>query len=223
MAGFQAGRHVVPPLTFLVHTGDRTDTLRTDTAAVTLTSVLPPKMADIHGLAPPETFPNLLLWGIPLGVVLLGFVAWLVRRLLRRWREIRAEAIAPLPPWEEALAALDAMPWREWLAEGQAQRYYYALSEVLKRYIERRFEFDAVEQTTSEMLASMRARKMPLRDEVIRFITRADLVKYAKWTPPADEAESAIGQVREIVERTRPVDVAPPDPVGGTLAAEGSA
>ncbi len=232
VAGFRAGRHRFPPLRFLVHSGDRSDTLQSDTASVTIMSVLPPKMADIHGLAPHETFPNRLLWITPGAILLLLGLAWLARRLLRRWREIRAEAAAPLPPWEEALAALDAMPWREWLAGGQAQRYYYALSEVLKRYIERRFEFGAVEQTSSEMLAAMRVHRTPLRDEVSRFITRADLVKYAKWMPPADEAESAIEQVRDIVQRTRPVETAtqgptgpanPQGPTGGTLAAEGSA
>jgi hypothetical protein len=204
VAGFEAGRHALPRFVFLVHTGGRIDTLRSDTASVTIASVLPEKMADIHGLAPPETFPNHLLWIIPAILVVAGALAFLGVRLYRRWRTIQVMDRPALPPWEEALAALDAMPWREWLQEGQAKRYYYALSQVLKRYIERRFEFDAVEQTTTELLASMRAHKTPMRDDIGKFFARYDLVKYAKWVPPVEEAESSIGQVREFVLKTRP-------------------
>jgi hypothetical protein len=216
MAGFKAGRHPLPRFVFLVQSGARMDTLRTDTASVTIASVLPAKMQDINGLAPAEAFPNLLLWIIPGALALLAGLAYLGRRLYRRFRKIRELAAAPLPPWEEALAALDATPWGEWLAAGQVKRYSYTLSQILKRYIERRFEFHAVEQTTTELLASMRAQKTPMREEIARSFARLDLVKYAMSVPPADEAESAIAQVREFVIRTKPQE---PTPVPAAVAA----
>ncbi len=215
VAGFKPGAHRLPTFAFLVLAGARTDTLTSDSATVTIASLLPEKMKDINGLKPAETFPNLWLWIIPGIVALLAALVVLGRRLYRRLRRIRDLAQAPLPPWEEALAALDALPWREWLEAGQVRRYYYALSEVLKRYIERRFEFHAVEQTTTEMLASMRAHKTPMRDDIGRFFTRSDLVKYAKRVPPDDEARSAIGQVREFVMKTRPAEPAPVTAPGG--------
>jgi transglutaminase-like putative cysteine protease len=225
VAGFKSGRQRLPGFVFIVSSGERRDTLRTDTASVNIASVLPANMKDIHGLAPPETFPNLLLWLVPAGLVLLALFAWLARRLYRRYRKLQELAAAPLSPWEEALAALDAAPWREWLAEGEAKRYSYTLSQILKRYIERRFEFDAVEQTTTELLASMRARRLPMRDELTRFFTWLDLAKYAKSVPPADEAEAAIAQVREFVRKTTPSEPAVPSaPLGaGPAPATGSA
>src|SRR5262249_29420449 len=153
VAGFAPGRHTLPPLAFLVEGRGKTDTLETDTASVTIASVLPEKMKDIHGLAPAETFPNLLLWLVPVALLLAAVLAYFGRRLYHRLRRLQELAQAPLPPWDEALEGLDAMPWREWIETGQAKRYYYALSELLKRYIERRFEFDAAAQTTTEMLA----------------------------------------------------------------------
>ena len=219
VAGFKAGRHALPVFFFLVRSIGITDTLKTDTASVTIASVLPATMQDIHGLAPPEPFPNLLLWLIPGALLLLAVLAYLGRRLYRRFRRIQELAAAPLPPWEEALAALAAMPWRDWLAAGQAKRYYYALSQVLKRYLERRFEFHAVEQTTTEMLASMRARKTPMRDEVARFFTQSDLVKYAKSVPPEDQAASAMAQVREFVMKTKPPDPLPAPAAAGNAPA----
>jgi hypothetical protein len=208
-ACFAPGRHRLPPLAFLVTSGQKTDTLRSDTVAVSVASVLPAGMKDIHGLKPPEAFPNYALWLVPAVLLALLALGLLARRLLRRLRTL-AEAGRPLlPPWEEALNALDALPWREWLAEGEVKRFYYALSEILKRYIERRFEFDAVEQTTTELLASMRRLRLPMREDIGRFFARYDLVKYAKWVPPAEESEQALGQVREFVLRTRPAEPAP--------------
>src|SRR5262249_26224039 len=106
-------------------------------------------------------------------------------------------------------ASLEQLPWRQWLAEAQAKRFYYALSEILKRYLERRFEFTAGEQTTTEILASMRARRVPMRDELARFFARYDLVKYSQWVPPVEEAERASGRGRESVRHTRPAEPTP--------------
>jgi hypothetical protein len=222
LAGFKTGAHVVPPFHFLVRSGDRVDTLTSDTTSVTIASVLPAKMQDINGLAPPETFPNWWLWIVPFALALAAVLAWVGVRLYRHYRRRQELAAAPLPPWEEALEALDALPWREWIETGQFKRYYYALSEVLKHYIERRFEFDAAEQTTTEMLANMKLRKIPLRDDIARFFGRSDLVKYAKTVPSPDEAESAIEEVRGFVRKTKPEEPKAPAPATSAVAAPAS-
>ena len=209
LAGFKAGRQRLPVFTFLVRTGARVDTLRSDSAAVVIASVLPKDMKDIHDLKPAETFPNYWLWISPGLLLLAAALIWAGWRLTRRLRRMREQAANPLPPWEQALAALDGPQWREWLEAGQVKRYYYALSEVLKRYIERRFEFNAVEQTTTEILSSMRARRTPMRDEVRAFLGRCDFVKYAKTVPPGEEMQSAILQVREFVTKTMPAEPVP--------------
>ena len=111
--------------------------------------------------------------------------------------------------------SLDGLPWREWLEAGHFKRYYYALSEILKRYIERRFEFQAAEQTTTEVLAAMRLHRTPMRDDIAGFFLRSDLVKYSRVIPPDEEARAAIDQVREFVTRTRPADPVPAVPATG--------
>jgi hypothetical protein len=217
LAAFRPGRHRLPVFTFLVRTGSRVDTLRSDSAAVTIASVLPGEMKDVNDLKPAETFPNPWLWIVPGILLLAAGLSYAGFRLVRRFRRIRELAGSPLPPGEQALAALDELPWREWLEAGQVKRFYYALSQVLKRYIERRFEFNAVEQTTTEILASMRACKTPMRDEVGKFLTRSDFVKYAKTVPPDEEARSAIAQVRDFVLKTKPAAPALAAPSGAAL------
>jgi len=203
-ACFQPGRQVLPGLRYTVSFGARGDTLTGDTVAVAITSVLPDSMKDVHALKPPEMFPNYWLWLVPAILVLVGVLAWLGWKLARRIKRLAEALPPPLAPWEEALGALDRLEWRDWLRDGQFKRLYYALSEILKRYLERRYGFDAVEQTTTELLASMRAQKLPMRDEIMRFFARCDLVKYAKTVPPEDEAEQALQQLRDFVVKTKP-------------------
>ena len=216
VACFQPGRQTLPGLRFTVSFGSRGDTLTGDTVGVTIASVLPDSMKDVHALKPPEMFPNYWAWLVPAILVLVAILAWLAWKLARRLRRLREALPPPLPPWEEALGALDRLAWRELIRDGQFKRLYYALSEILKRYLERRYGFDAVEQTTTELLASMRAQKLPMRDEISRFFARCDLVKYAKTVPPEDEAERALEQLRDFVIRTKPA----PEPVKPVAAGQ---
>lgn len=224
LAAFAPGAHTLPAFKFLVGGAAHVDTLATDTASITIASVMPPTMKDVNGLAPAEQFPNYALWIIPLALLLLVALALFGRGLLRRIRRLKELAAPPLPPWEEALAALDAIPAEEWLSAGDLKRYYYALSEILKRYIERRFDFGALEQSTSELLASMRFHKTPMREQVALFFERSDLVKYAKAAPSREESETAMSDVRDFVLKTQPAEPTPAaTPATGAVPAAGSA
>lgn len=204
LAGFKPGSHVLPRFVFIVSQGDKIDTLRSDTLKVVVSSVLPDKMQDIHDLKAAEAFPNHWLWLMPAGLLALAALAWLGYRLYLKYRRYRERLLAPLPPWEEALKALDSIPAAEWLDKGQVKRYYYALSEITKRYAERRFGFNALEQTTTEIAQNLKSARAPQREGFVAFLSRADMVKYAKIVPPRGEMDGAIETVRDLVNKTTP-------------------
>lgn len=210
LAGFKPGSFVLPRFVFLVYQGDRVDTLRSDSLKVVISSVLPERMQDIHDLKPAESFPNHWLWLIPAGLLALAALAWLGYRLYLKYRRYREQLSAPLPPWEEALKALDAVPAAEWLDKGLTKLYYFTLSEITKRYLERRFDFNALEQTTTEISQNLKAIKSPHRDGFVSFLARADMVKYAKSVPPRQEMDRALDEVRDLVNKTTPK----PEPTG---------
>jgi hypothetical protein len=204
MAAFDTGEMDLPQF-MLMHTrGDTIDTIVSDPVPITIQSVLPDDMADINDIKKAVEFPNflpLIIAGIVVACALLGYIIYrTVRYLIRR----RTHAAPLIPPWIEALAAIDTIPVDEWLARGWIKRYYYALSEILKRYIERRFVFNAAEQTTSEIIATMKIQKVPLRDQFYDFFTRADMVKYAKVIPPNREIQTAMQKARDLVNQTTP-------------------
>ena len=62
----------------------------------------------------------------------------------------------PKPPYDEAIAALAALDAQQYPLKGMVREYVFELSEIVKRYSERRFGVNAAEFTTEEMLAWLR-------------------------------------------------------------------
>jgi len=210
MAAFATGEPRTPPFIVLYPAEDEVLAAASDSIPVKVASVMPADMEDINDLKPQIQFPNLLPIWIILAVFAasgLGYLGW---RLYRRYRRIRLYG-APLPdPWDEALAALNRVPAEDWLESGRFKHYYYTVSEILKRYLTRRFNFPAIDQTTTEILRAMKAAKLPERGGFGDFFQRADMVKYAKFVPPAAEAATVITTARELVQTTTPK----PEPAG---------
>ena len=204
LAAFGTGELWVPPLRTTYVENEEEHVVRSDSLSLTVASVLPEDMTEVRDIKPVLSFPS-RLWIVLLAAFVLALVlAWLVLRFLRR-RRVTEEALVPArPPWEVALDALMRLPFDEWRKSGAVKAYYFALSEVLKRYLEGRFGFAAAEETTSEVLQSLRERKVQKRDRVRDFFEGADTVKYSKRAPTEREMEAAYEDVKGIVEDTVP-------------------
>jgi hypothetical protein len=209
-AAFATGKLALPP--FLVTWQEPTEVQAavSETLRIEVASVLPKQeMKDINDLKPQIPFPDYLPLWILLGLVAAAGLTVLGIWLYRRYRRIRLYG-APLPdPWTEALAALDAVPVDDWLAAGQVKRYYYTVSEILKRYIGRRFEFPAPDQTTTEITYELKSRKVPEREGFSEFFRSSDLVKYAKHVPSAVDTANVMPVARELVKATTPAPEPP--------------
>ncbi len=205
LAVFETGDVTLPTFAFITMKGETADTFFTEPLPLSITSTLPAEMSDINDLKGPVEYPNRLPYAIGVVVAASAVAFWLLWRFLKRFRQMREYAEPPPPPWIEALIALENIPAKEWIEKGLVKKYYYSLSEILKRYLERRFEFSAVEQTTTEIITHLKREKVVLRDEFTRFFTDSDLVKYAKFMPALDDQRQAIEKARELIDRTKPI------------------
>ena len=100
------------------------------------------------------------------------------------------------------------------------REYVFELSDIFKRYIERRFEINAAEFTTEEMLdwTKRSALEPPERKIAEWFFSTADPVKFAKWLPDSDTLYRFGKDVRQFVEQTRPRTETAPKPTDGPHA-----
>lgn len=211
MAAFATGEPKIPPFVVPYPAEGEVRAAASDSIPVKVASVMPKDMKDVNDLKPQIQFPNFLPIWIMLAILAAAGLSYAGWRLYRRYRRIRLYG-APLPdPWDEALAALDKVPADDWLASGHFKRYYYTVSEVLKRYLTRRFGFPALDQTTTEIMRSMKVTKTPEREGFGEFFRQADMVKYAKFVPLASEAAAVIPTARELVQATTPK----PEPEAG--------
>ena len=204
MVAFAAGELHVPPFKFLVRRGEEVDTLSSNSVALNVASVMSEEMNDINDIKKAVEFPDflpLIIAGIVILAVLLGYLAY---RYIRKLRRLRTAPRPRAPAWAEAIAVLESLPVEEWLSKGFIKKYYYAISETLKHYLERRFMFNAAEQTSTEIAASLKEMRVPQRDEFNGFFNRADMVKYAKHVPPQDEMRGAVKLAIELVMKTKP-------------------
>lgn len=218
---FQVGEGKVPsfPLTYLDDKGE-VHTVRVPATTFTVDSLLANENdPQREGEDPPISleYPNdrleLVIYSA-LAALLLGFVGMM---LWGRWRR-RSKPVyipPPLPAHEVALSALEQLEQRSLVEDGKFQLYYLELTEITKGYIEGRFGIEALDRTTEEIrqeLLREAKRIEPLNaKEVIDFLQACDLVKFARFAPPVEEASGALGSVRKMVERSLPQDAPEPD------------
>ena len=102
---------------------------------------------------------------------------------------------------------LDELEKSAWIAQQQHKRHYFGISEILKQYIERRYGFHALEQTTSELMAGLEAAGAGREavDLLVSVFDRLDRVKFTDFVPtPGDEEPKALlREARAWVDRTR--------------------
>jgi len=176
------------------------------------------KLADIRGPVGLDVGRAFWIGLAVAAAVLIGLAVWLWRR---KRAAVEAEALVPeVAPDQEALKALDRLAGSGNLVRGEFRAFYIALTDIAKRYLERRLGAPVQEMTSAEMVAFLRAGPHesvlagPLRD----LATAADSVKFARGEGMREEAERHLGAVRFAVgaleSRLRPKEEMAPPPTG---------
>ena len=87
---------------------------------------------------------------LPIRPPVTSFVTWSIGHCPGS-RHVGMDQTYAKPPYEEAIEALDRLEAKQYVAKGMIRDYVFELSEIAKRYIERRFEVQAAEFTTEEL------------------------------------------------------------------------
>jgi hypothetical protein len=212
LTSFDTGFYVIPPLTFRYNNGK--DSVRTEPLSLEVLGMPVDTTKGITDIKMPYelkiTFAEVLPY-IIVGLLLLAIVLFYLRYLRRKKvvPEVPQAPPAPLiPPHLIALEQLDELIREKLWQQGKIKLYYSRLTDILRQYIESRFKVPAMEQTTEDIIRDLKRGnhvRDEIRDELQGLLQLADLVKFAKWNPVAEENEASQQSAYDFVLRTKPV------------------
>ena len=164
-------------------------------------------------------------WWIFLTIGIIAVLLTLLIILYKRYRAgipLIAHKVPEIPPYEEAIQALNAIKESHIWENGNDKEYYSRLTDVLRRYIFRRFTIYAVEMTSSEIISALKANEETREvHELIKAVFDiADLVKFAKVRPLPDDNVASLRRAMSFVEQTQPAEPQPEEDAPGEQAPE---
>lgn len=208
---FDSGRYYIPAQRVIVNDKlyNTKDTLQIQVIDVPVDTTKQ-KMFDIKQRtevdSPPFQWGKLFYWIaiilIPLGLLIIFFAT------RKKIRAAKKEVV--LPPYEEAVVALQELDSKPLLLQNNSKEYYSQLTEIVKRYLDREVDDTALESTTDELIARLQLHKkagyFDFDNQAIKeletILKRADLVKFAKMSQSSGQAEADRGVIGSFIDET---------------------
>jgi hypothetical protein len=108
------------------------------------------------------------------------------------------------PAHEIALEALRKLETEKLWQEGRIKEYHSRMSDIIRTYIEQTLFINAMEMTTDLILCAdqIKALNQRNKNELQELLERADLVKFAKFQPLANEHEASMKNAVSFIEST---------------------
>lgn len=212
VTSFDSGRWEFPPLKFEVYGANGANSIDTlfsqplgidvNTVAVDTTKAFKPIKA--VQAVPWNIWDYWLYMAIGAAVVLIALGLLLYFR--KRPEKKPVEKLPLVTPYELAVQQLKSLKGEQLWQQGDIKQYYTRLTDILRTYFEHQFGIAALEQTSEELLNNIKpvTKLNQQRDKLRALLAIADLAKFAKLQPTADEHEDCMHKAEEILEWTRP-------------------
>ena len=214
ITSFDTGLHRIPAFYFRLHHDGRIDSLETQAFdllvyGMEIDTTLGPTDIKRPYAAPvtlKEVTPYIL--GVILAAALLFFIFYYLR-MRKNNRSLFSLLERPKdPPHVTALRALDRIKEQKLWQNDKIKQYYSEVSDVLRVYIENRFDIPAMEQTSVETLQAFKKQRELISgkslDELQQILSLADLVKFAKYAPLPDDNNMTMVHAYFFVNETKP-------------------
>lgn len=187
------------------------ETFRIDSTMTTVRDLKPQKTLKLRF----AEFGGYLAIALAVAALLALAIYLLARYLAKRGRRL-SDIFKPTPPPPAHIVAIEALEKLrdEKLWQNNKHKLYYSgLSDILRTYLAGRFEVGAMEMTTDEIADALRGIDIEQKQkmDIVAVLRDADLVKFAKAMPEAEENEAAYNKAYYFVEETKPCEVVEDD------------
>ena len=214
LTGFDSGSFYIPQQQiFVKNQAFLTDSLLVNVATIAIDTTKVKKFPIKSIKSEPYTFDDFRIY-IYLLIAALAIISfWIYWFVVRKQKENEEEATyKAMPPYEEAIYRLNELDEKLLWQNNKIKEYYSELTEIIRGYIERELKVPALENTTDEVLDILKDFKdsetIQTSKETLKklkeLLCEADLVKFAKSKPLANEIEEDRKDAEEIISNLTP-------------------
>ncbi|MFC1667811.1 hypothetical protein ACFL1T_00310 [Chlamydiota bacterium] len=171
------------------------------------------KIYDIRDIKGPFSLPVSIINHIILvfsSILFIMILVWFIIKKYRIKKEVKEKGIQyKLSPEERALHRLTKLENAELLEKNHVKKFYFLLSEIIRRYLQERCGFNALDQTTREILKELRANKIKQGniEQVKKLFHESDIVKFAKYYPEISLCKENLAEAKNVVKLFTPEEV----------------
>lgn len=148
---------------------------------------------------------NRVVWLSVLVIVLLVLGIYLYTRLKQNKPIVRTIRIVKhTPPHQKALEEIENIKASQLQQSEDQKEYYTKLTDVIRQYIKERFGFQAMEMTSTEIIARLNeADNGEMINELRQLFSTADLVKFAKYSTIENENDRNLLNAVTFIDKTK--------------------
>jgi hypothetical protein len=220
VTSFDSGAYFFPVLSVL--SLDSTILAQTDSLYFTVNTIPVDTTAaykDIKGnLSSPLTLHEIWLYLQKYGLlillmaILIGLVIYIIVKYALKKKKTGLKPHLKEKPKEKAhiiaLKALEQLKKKKLWEQGFVKQYYSELTEIIRIYLENRWNIYAMEMVSSEIISEVKKKEIdPQTIEILqKMLQSADLVKFAKWNPLPDDHDMAYKNAYSFIEKSADLD-----------------
>lgn len=214
ITSFDTGYHVIPPLPFgLMEKGDTTyNILQSEPLLLNVFTVEVDTTKDIKPITLPMGEPYTLGEIMPyialvlvIGILIFAIIYFYQRKKKNKPLFVKKDKPA-LPPHEEAINKLEELRLKKLWQNDRLKEYHSELTDIIRNYIERRFDFQAMEMVSSEILERLEGDNQvndQIKSKLKATLELADLVKFAKSGATPIENDTSWNNCVDFVNETK--------------------
>lgn len=159
-----------------------------------------------------------LLWIPFIALLLLAIIGAIIYLIIRKNRKGYFFTPPPiLPPHVRAIDSLDKIKSEKIWQQERYKEFYTQLTDVLRRYINERFDINSLEMTSAEILNFIKteANEDVVYEYLKQILSVADLVKFAKYIPLANENDLSLKNSYLFINQTKEEEPLPEEEPSG--------
>ncbi len=215
ITSFDSGYFEIPPTNFKFRHIDDSNYYITSTGMLFL-QVYVPEVDTALAFKPlvgpveePYTLKELLPWiiGALVAIILIVLIIYYIVKRKKRQPIFKRKPKPVLPAHVVAISKLEELRLAKVWQAGHIKKYYSKLTDIIREYLANRYNFDAQEMTSYEIISKLH--EFEINTEAMNkmegILNLSDMVKFAKAVPTALENDLGLSHSTDFVNETKKV------------------